>query len=49
MAKKKAGDELKPGKRPRKKKVAQAQLDDSGNIADPTTVLDNDDPGDDLR
>lgn len=49
MAKKKAANQSPPLKRPRKKKAVQAVLDDSGNIANPTTVPDNDDPGDDTQ
>lgn len=49
MAKKKADSEPNPAKRPRKKKAVQAQLDDSGNVANPINVPDNDDPGDETQ
>jgi len=49
MAKKKAGNEPKPAKRPRKKRVVQVELDDSGNVANPVNVPDNDDPGDETQ
>lgn len=47
--KKRTDNKANPSKRPRKKKVVQAQLDDSGNIANPITVPDNDDPGDETQ
>jgi len=39
----------RPRKRPRKKKVVQAILDESGNVAIPINVFDHDDPGDETQ
>ncbi len=49
MAKKKASNEPKKERRPRKKKPVCVQLDDSGMVADPVCIPDNEDPGDDTQ
>lgn len=49
MAKRKADNESGPRKRPRKKKVVQAELDKSGNVASPINAPDTDDPGDETQ